>query len=87
MSKYLLLDEAFNGLDTVMKNVLKRLIAENILDSGMTTIKTFLNLLEFESRCDNKAMIHNCKLLIKKNLRNDKLINYNSHCNTYRPSN
>lgn len=66
--KYLLLDEAFDGLDTIMRMVLKKIIAEKMSDNGMTTIITSHNLPEFESICDNVAMLHKGNLLINKSL-------------------
>lgn len=66
--QYLLLDEAFDGLDAIMRTVLKKIISEKISDNEMTTIVSSHNLAEFETICDNVSMIHKGELLINKSL-------------------
>jgi len=57
--KYLLLDEAFDGLDPVMRRVLKGLLINGAENYGMTTIISSHNLRELEDLCDRVGLIHN----------------------------
>ncbi len=61
--KYLLLDEAFDGLDPVMRKVLKSLLIEGIEGGGMTAIIASHNLRELEELCDHVGLIHNGKII------------------------
>lgn len=61
--KYLFLDEAFDGLDPVMRGVLKELLIDGIEKSGMTVVIASHNLRELEDLCDHIALIHNGKIL------------------------
>ena len=61
--KYLLLDEAFDGLDPVMRKVLKSLLIEGIEDGKMTAIIASHNLRELEELCDSVGLIHNGKIV------------------------
>ena len=56
--KYLLLDEAFDGLDPVMRNVLKSLLIDGIENSNMTAIISSHNLRELEDLSDHITLIH-----------------------------
>ena len=64
--KYLLLDEAFDGLDAVMRSVLKKLILEKIQDKQMTVIVSSHNISEFENLCDNIMIMHMGKKILCK---------------------
>lgn len=61
--EYLLLDEAFDGLDPVMRNLLKRIIADGMLDRQMTTIITSHNLRELEDICGKVGILHGSKII------------------------
>ena len=66
--KYLLLDEAFDGLDPVMRNVLKSLLIEGIENTGMTAIISSHNLRELEDLCDHIALIHKGHIVVNGSL-------------------
>ncbi len=66
--KYLLLDEAFDGLDPVMRNVLKNLLIDGIENSGMTAIISSHNLRELEDLCDHITLIHKGHIIVNDNL-------------------
>lgn len=66
--KYLLLDEAFDGLDPVMRNVLKALLIDGIENSGMTVIIASHNLRELEDLCDHIALIHEGHIIFNDSL-------------------
>lgn len=61
--KYLLLDEAFDGLDVVMRRVLGNILLEGVENRGMTTIIASHNLRELEDMSDNIGLLHNGKIL------------------------
>lgn len=80
MPKYLLLDEAFDGLDAVMRKVLKSLLADGI-ENGMTAIIATHNIRDLEELCDSVALLHNGKVLfndvidkIKENIHKLQII-------------
>lgn len=60
--KYLLLDEAFDGLDPVMRKGLKSIIAENA-DKNLTTVIASHNLRDLDELCDSIAIIHNGNII------------------------
>jgi len=66
--KYLLLDEAFDGLDPVMRSVLKELLLDGIETNQMTVIIASHNLRELEDLCDHIALIHKGKILFSDSL-------------------
>ncbi len=66
--KYLLLDEAFDGLDPVMRGLLKQLLINGIEDNGLTVIIASHNLRELEDLCDHISLIHEGHLLFSDEL-------------------
>ena len=66
--KYLLLDEAFDGLDPVMRSVLKELLIDGIETNQMTVIIASHNLRELEDLSDHIALIHQGQLLFSDSL-------------------
>ena len=61
--KYLLLDEAFDGLDPVMRQVLKGLLSEGVDEDGLSVVISSHNLRELEDLCDHVGLIHSGKLI------------------------
>lgn len=61
----LLLDEAFDGLDPVMRLNLKRIIANELLNRDMTVIISSHNLRELEDICDRIALLNNHTISIQ----------------------
>lgn len=57
--KYLLLDEAFDGLDPLSRLTFKKAINEAVEESGMTVIISSHSLRELEDFCDSYALIDN----------------------------
>ena len=57
-TKYMLCDETFDGLDPVMRNYVKSLICEEVLDRGASAIITSHSLRELEDVCDQLALLH-----------------------------
>ena len=57
--RYLLLDEAFEGLDPMMRHHFKNVISERIADQKMSVIIASHDLKEMEAFCDMFAMLEN----------------------------
>lgn len=61
--RYLLLDEAFDGLDPVIRGVLKKLISVGISENGLTVIIASHNLRELEDLCDHAVLLFGGKIV------------------------
>ena len=66
--QYLLLDEAFDGLDPVMRRLMRGLFAEEILDRQMTAVITSHSLRELEDTCDELALMHKGGLVLESDI-------------------
>lgn len=62
-TEYLLLDEAFDGLDPVMRGTLKSLLMTAAQDRGTTTLIASHNLRELEDLCDHVTLLHQGKII------------------------
>lgn len=67
----LLMDEAFDGLDPVMRQNLKKALARQVADREMTVLIASQNLQELEDFCDHVGLLHQGDLLFVEEL--DKL--------------
>lgn len=65
---YLLLDEVFDGLDPVMRRLLKRVIAGEVADRQMTVLIASHNLRELEDFCDTVGLLHRGGVLLEKEI-------------------
>ena len=63
MTKCLMLDEAFDGLDPAMRKVVKEMIVDEMLDRGATMIVSSHNVAEINELCDRAMLIHKGKLI------------------------
>lgn len=66
--KVLLLDEVFDGIDPVVRRLLKSLIAQEVADRQMTVVLASHNLREMEDFCDTLALLHKGGLVLEKEL-------------------
>lgn len=66
--RFLLCDETFDGLDPVMRQLVKRLLAEEVAVSGMTPMIASHNLREIEDICDHIGLLHGGKVLFEREL-------------------
>lgn len=71
--KYMLLDEIFDGLDPVVRQLIKKLIIEMVLENHTTVIIASHNLRELEDVCDHVGLIHKGGILLEKELDEAKL--------------
>lgn len=67
---YLLLDEAFDGLDPVIRLMVKKLLAEEIAERGATVMISSHNLRELEDLCDQVGLLSAGQLLLGHVLAN-----------------
>lgn len=65
---YLLLDEAFDGLDPTMRIIVKRMLVDAMLDRQMTVVISSHNLKEINEICDTVALLHKGKILFSREL-------------------
>lgn len=66
--KYLFLDEIFDGLDPVVRHLLKKIIIENVTDKGTTAVIASHNLRELEDLCDRLCLMHRGHMLFEKDI-------------------
>ena len=69
---YLFFDETFDGLDPVMRNFVKKLICEDVLERGASAIITSHSLRELEDICDQLALLHKGGLVLESDIENLK---------------
>ncbi|MGN0621191.1 MAG: ABC transporter ATP-binding protein [Porcipelethomonas sp.] len=67
---YLLLDEAFDGLDPTMRIIVKRMLVDAIIDRELTAIISSHNLKEIGEFCDRAALLHDGKIIFSSELDN-----------------
>jgi ABC-2 type transport system ATP-binding protein len=61
--RYLLMDEAFDGLDVVMRRVLANIVMESVEKHNTTAIIASHNLRELENVCDRVCVVHNGNII------------------------
>lgn len=71
--KYILCDETFDGLDPVMRRLVKRILADEVASAGVTAVIASHNLREIEDICDHVALLHHGELLLEASLDDIKL--------------
>lgn len=70
--KYLFLDETFDGLDPVMRNLVKSLICKDVEERKATAILTSHSLRELEDTCDQLALLHKGGVVFESDIANLK---------------
>ena len=65
---YLLLDEIFDGLDPVVRQLLKKLLAGQVDERKMTVVIASHNLRELEDVCDHVGIMDHGKVLLERSL-------------------
>ena len=72
MTKYILLDEAFDGLDPAMRKMVKNMIVDEIMDRNATVIVSSHNIAEINELCDRAMLIHKGQLIFADEIDNIK---------------
>lgn len=70
--RYLFLDETFDGLDPVMRNLVKNIVCQDVVDRKATAILTSHSLRELEDTCDQLALLHKGGLVLESDISNLK---------------
>ncbi|MBY9077475.1 ABC transporter ATP-binding protein [Paenibacillus sp. HN-1] len=68
MPDMLIMDEPLDGLDPVMRRLVKNVLFQEVADRGLTAVISSHNLRELEDLCDHVGIMHNGELLIEKEL-------------------
>ncbi len=71
--KYLFLDEIFDGLDPVIRQLVKRLLITNVTDNNTTVMIASHNLRELEDVCDHVGFLHKGDIVEERELDDMKL--------------
>lgn len=69
---YIFFDETFDGLDPVMREVVKKIIYADICDRGATAVLTSHSLRELEDTCDRLALLHKGGLVFENDVEHLK---------------
>ncbi|MBQ7337559.1 MAG: ABC transporter ATP-binding protein [Clostridia bacterium] len=72
MPTYLFFDETFDGLDPVMRNLVKQVIYNDVMERKTTTIITSHSLRELEDTCDQLALLHKGGIVFESDIQNLK---------------
>ncbi len=72
MPRFLFFDETFDGLDPVMRNLVKRVIYNDVMERQTTTIITSHSLRELEDACDQLALLHKGGIVFESDIQNLK---------------
>ena len=65
---YLLLDEAFDGLDPTMRIIVKNMLVDTMLDRQLTVVISSHNLKEMNEFCDSVGLLHDGKIILCSDL-------------------
>lgn len=69
---YLLLDEAFDGLDPAMRRFIKQIIINELIDRKATMIVSSHNIVEINELCDRAMLIHRGQMIFADEIDNIK---------------
>ena len=64
-AEYMFFDETFDGLDPVVRNLMKKIIAKQMEKNNTTIIMTSHNLRELEDICDNLGLLYKGGILFE----------------------
>ena len=67
-AEYIFLDETFDGLDPVMRNLLKNVIYEDVAEKNICCVITSHSLRELEDTCDRLALIHEGGIVLESDI-------------------
>ena len=67
-AEYMFFDETFDGLDPVVRNLMKKIIAKQMETKCTTIIMTSHNLRELEDICDNLGLLYKGGILFESDI-------------------
>ena len=79
-TRYLLCDETFDGLDSVMRQAVKSLFASEIINRNFTPVIASHNLRELEDICDHVGLLHEGGILLSRDLEDMKFHIHKIQC-------
>ncbi len=71
-AEYILFDETFDGLDPVIRNLLKNLLYNDVMERKATAVITSHSLRELEDTCDQLALLHKGGIIFESDIGNLK---------------
>ncbi len=72
MTDYVFFDETFDGLDPVMRNLVKGMLYDDVLERGCTAVITSHSLRELEDTCDQLALLYQGGIVFESDVQNLK---------------
>jgi ABC-2 type transport system ATP-binding protein len=72
MTDYVFFDETFDGLDPVMRNLVKGMLYSDVLERGCTAVITSHSLRELEDTCDQLALLYHGGIVFESDVQNLK---------------
>ncbi len=69
---YLIFDETFDGLDPIMRKLIKGILMEDVAEREATVIITSHSLRELEDTCDQLALLHKGGLVLQNDVNDLK---------------
>lgn len=69
---YMFFDETFDGLDPVVRNTMKKIIAKQMEEKKTTIVMTSHNLRELEDICDNLGLLYKGGIIFESEIDNLK---------------
>ncbi len=71
-TKYLFFDETFDGLDPIMRNLVKTVVYQDVCDRGATAVISSHALRELEDTCDQLSLLYKGGILFESDVQNLK---------------
>ena len=69
---FILFDETFDGLDPVMRNLVKNLLYQEVMERNVTAVVTSHSLRELEDTCDQLALLHKGGIIFESDVEHLK---------------
>ena len=79
-TRYLLMDETFDGLDPVVRQAVKGLFASELLNRDFTPVIASHNLRELEDICDSVGLVYNGQFIFNEELDSLKVNAHKIQC-------
>lgn len=71
--KYILFDEIFDGLDPVIRELVKKILIDYVSQTHATVVIATHNLRELEGFCDHIGLLHLGGILLEKDIDGDSI--------------
>lgn len=71
--KYVFMDEVFDGLDPVVRELVKRVIIKFVEQNNTTVVIASHNLRELEGFCDHIGLVHNGEIVMQHDIDSDSI--------------